>query len=133
MNIQDKIRTLREEKNWTQDDMADKMGMSKAGYGKIERGESRVSLEKLEKIAQIFDVDIIELIKDNKGSVYVFGEHNSGTGTNINYYGSTNELAFENEKLKLELAHKDDIIARQADELQQIQLVLDLLKDKFAS
>lgn len=62
MNIQDKIRLLREQNEWTQEEMAERMEMSKNGYAKIERGESKLSLERLEKLASVLGVDIIELI-----------------------------------------------------------------------
>ncbi|RKW38442.1 MAG: XRE family transcriptional regulator, partial [Moraxella sp.] len=36
----DVIKELREERNWSQEQMAERLGMSKNGYAKIERGES---------------------------------------------------------------------------------------------
>lgn len=130
MQLQDKIRTLREQRQWTQDDMADKLGMSKNGYGKIERGESRVSLDKLEKLAQIFDVDIIELINHyDKGIVCLIGENH---GQNANYYGISEKLQHENEKLVLELRLKDELLKQQAREIEHLQNMIELLQQKIA-
>lgn len=129
MAIQDKIRMLREFNQWTQDDMADKMGMSKNGYGKIERGESRMSLDKLEKIAQIFNIDIVELINQNeKGLICLIAEHN-GTGNNANYYSSDSVIQ-ENQKLKLELHYKDELLKQQTREIENLQLLVETLKTK---
>ena len=36
-----------------------KLNMSLNGYAKIERGESKIYLDKLEQIAQVFDIDVI--------------------------------------------------------------------------
>lgn len=47
MSVNDKIRTIRETRNWSQEDMAEKMNMSKNGYAKIERGETKLNLHKL--------------------------------------------------------------------------------------
>ena len=42
--------------------MADKLGMSVTGYAKIERGEVRSNLPRLEQISEVFDMDICELL-----------------------------------------------------------------------
>lgn len=51
MTYQTTIKKLREEHNWTQEEFAERIGMSKNGYAKIERGESSPNIERLEKIA----------------------------------------------------------------------------------
>ena len=58
MDVNRKIRIMREIKNWTQEEMAEKLGMSHNGYAKIERGETKLYLEKLNQIAQIFNIDV---------------------------------------------------------------------------
>ncbi len=40
MKFHEKIRFMRQSKNWSQEDMADKLGMSVAGYAKIEQGRT---------------------------------------------------------------------------------------------
>ena len=44
MKINEKIKLLREGKHWSQEEMAQKLNMSKNGYAKIERGETSASL-----------------------------------------------------------------------------------------
>ena len=56
MSLNQKIRTLREQHLLSQEEMAEKMQMSLNGYAKIERGETKLRLDKLEKIAQIFSM-----------------------------------------------------------------------------
>lgn len=63
MNINEKIRRIRESKEWSQEQMAEKLNMSLNGYAKIERGETKLYLDKLEQIAQILDIDVVILIK----------------------------------------------------------------------
>ncbi len=58
-----KIRKLRELKNMTQEYVAKRIEMSISGYGKIERGESNLSLYKMEKIAKIIGFDIDEIVQ----------------------------------------------------------------------
>ena len=51
-----KLEQSGETRNWSQEDMAQKMNMSKNGYAKIERGETKLNLHKLEQIANIFNM-----------------------------------------------------------------------------
>ena len=50
MKINEKIKHLREGKHWSQEEMAQKLNMSKNGYAKIERGETSASLGRLEQV-----------------------------------------------------------------------------------
>ena len=65
MSVNEKIRKIREAKDWSQEQMAEKLNMSLNGYAKIERGESKIYLDKLEQIAQVFDIDVIELMQSD--------------------------------------------------------------------
>ncbi len=46
-----KLKFIRSVKNWTQEDVAEKLGISIHAYAKIERGETDVNLSRLEQIA----------------------------------------------------------------------------------
>ena len=56
MKINEKIRQLREQHQLSQENMADKLVMSVTGYDKIERGEVRSNLPRLEQISEVFDI-----------------------------------------------------------------------------
>lgn len=133
MAISDKIRALRELNNWSQEDMAERMNISKSSYSRLERDESKLDLSKLEKLAAIFKIDIAELItSDGKGLICLIGEN---IGSNSNYYGSTDSQMVELEKLKLELEHareivryKDQIIMQKDNEIAALKSLLDVLQ-----
>lgn len=111
----DTIRELREQRNWTQEYMAEQLGLTRNGYAKIERGESTPSLERLDDIAKVLDVRVIELLKlDNQKFICQISENHSN-----NYYNGDDTLRHEIEKLKLIIAHKDEII-QQKDEYIQV-------------
>ena len=63
MTYQTTIKKLREEHNWTQEEFAERIGMSKNVYAKIERGESSPNIERLEKIAHALGVEVVDLFK----------------------------------------------------------------------
>lgn len=132
MSVNEKIRTIRETRNWSQEDMAQKMNMSKNGYAKIERGETKLNLHKLEQIANIFNIDVLELIKnDDKNVLFFMNDHNT------NYYGSNENLTSEIDRLKLTISHKDellkqrDLVIEQKDsEISALKEIISLLKSK---
>ena len=56
------IAELREEKNWSQTDLADNSGVSRVMIGKYERGEASPSIEAAKKIADAFEVSMDYLV-----------------------------------------------------------------------
>ena len=63
VKIHEKIRILREEKQWSQEEFAAKLGLSVNGYRKIERGETRLNIPRLQQLADVFEMDILELMQ----------------------------------------------------------------------
>jgi len=57
------IRKIREYRNYTQEYLAMKLNISQNAYSKIELGYTKITLERLYEIAQILEVDSIELIR----------------------------------------------------------------------
>ncbi len=134
MEINEKIRTVRESKEWSQEEMANKLSMSLSGYAKIERGDTRLNLPKLEKIAQLFEMDLIELLSINdKGDVYLASENfNRGNCNNINhYYGDDRrEFISKIERLEMALSLKDELLAQQSREIETLQKLVQSLEKK---
>lgn len=130
MDINEKIRKLRESNSWSQEQMAEKLNMSLNGYAKIERGESKIYLEKLEQIAQVFDIDVVELMQSDGKNICFQIESPLGSV----YQGvGESALLVEIERLKLALAHaneKEDLLNKlleQKDsELSSLRYLLDL-------
>jgi len=55
-NVGNKIRKIRELKNITPKDMAERLDMSLQGYSKIERDEVAINIDRLVEIAGIFEM-----------------------------------------------------------------------------
>lgn len=113
----DTIRELREQRNWTQEYMAEQLGLTRNGYAKIERGESTPSLERLDEIAKLFEISIIELLKLDDKNIIVQTQNQQANY--YQHYVNSESLQNEIEKLKLIIAHKDEII-QQKDEYIQV-------------
>ncbi|MFC0309913.1 helix-turn-helix domain-containing protein [Gallibacterium trehalosifermentans] len=130
MEVYKTIRTMRDINQLTQEDMAEKLGISVNAYSKLERGISKISLEKLEQIAHIFNINISELFSaKEKGFFCLFSENSQN---NSNYYANNDVVVSENEKLKLIIAHKDELLKQKEKEIQKLEEIVALLKDKLA-
>ena len=132
MSVYEKIRKIRELNRWSQEEMAKRLNMSPNGYAKIERGETKLRLEKLTQIAQVFNMDVLELMANDKGMVFFMNE-----SCDYNYMGATTyhhthyaEVAnsAEIEKLKLIIEHKDEIIEQKNSELAALKKIIALLE-----
>ena len=126
MGMHDKIRMMREFRQLSQEDMAEKMNMSPSGYAKIERGETRLQYDKLVQIAQIFNVSLSDLVDNDKGVIFFMNEN--GNNTSTNYYGNNDSLIIEIEKLKLQLIHKDELLEQKEKELETLRKMISLLE-----
>lgn len=74
MTFSKRLQELRDEKGYTQDDMARFLNMSQQGYGKIEIGQREASYEKLVILSNIFSVSIDFLLKGNDHYDVTFGK-----------------------------------------------------------
>lgn len=124
MTINENLKRLREQKQWSQEETADRIGMSKNGYAKIERGEVKPSLQRLERITQVFGVEMTDLFNADKGLIYLFSENSQNSS---NYYANDESLAIENEKLKLIIVHKDEMLALKDEQIKVLKNCLAIL------
>ena len=67
--LRENIRKVRELRNYTQEYMADQMGLSISGYGKIERNDSDISLSRITQIAAILNVSRAKLLEFNSEEI----------------------------------------------------------------
>jgi transcriptional regulator with XRE-family HTH domain len=127
MKVHEKIRFMREERNWSQDEMAAKLNMSLNGYSKIERGETKVHIPKLEQISDVLEMDVIELMALGEKCVY-YSANGSGNSNSHNITGSA-ELAFEIQKQQMQLEMKDKELAMKDREIAYLKELLDMAKN----
>ena len=56
------IRTIRHQRGWSQEDVANRLGISIPAFSKIETGVTDINLSRLEQIANIYEVNVINLL-----------------------------------------------------------------------
>lgn len=118
MAISDNLQKLRKLNDLSQEQMAEMLSMSKNGYGKLERGESKITVEHLQHIANVFNIDIADLLKEDREFTLLLGDNYSNFYNN--YYNHTQEL----EKLQLIIAHKDELLAQKDKEIELLRQLL---------
>lgn len=61
-----RIRHMREERGWTQEELAHRAGMTVVYLSGIERGKQNPSFRKLKGLAEAFSITLVALFTDNK-------------------------------------------------------------------
>lgn len=59
----ERIKVLRKDRNWSQEELADETGFHRTYIGMIERGERNPSLININVFAEVFKMSISELLK----------------------------------------------------------------------
>lgn len=57
-----KIRLLRHQKGWSQEDVAKRLDISIPAFSKIETGITDVNLSRLNQIANLFELSLVQLL-----------------------------------------------------------------------
>src|SRR5690554_36348 len=65
MKLHDKIKLLRLSKNLTQLYLAEELGIDVANYSRLERGVTSISINRLEEIASILEIDVTDFLSKN--------------------------------------------------------------------
>lgn len=135
MKTYEKIRQMREEKKWSQEEIATKLNISPSGYAKIERGETGLTLKRLEQLADILETDILHLIQNEEPQcIYQFNNENGGETNQYVYMDSkqNTDKDKEIETLNLIIVHKDELIEQYQERLEQQNRELENLREIIA-
>lgn len=80
-----RIKALRTAKNYTQEQVADQIGVSRQKYARIENGLNQITLDILTKIAKVLDVTVgdITRVLDEEPTVTFRAEDESSSSQQI--------------------------------------------------
>ena len=68
-NIGNKIRVLREQKGYSQESLAQELGLTQPSYARLEKQDERISITRLMQIAKVLKTSVAELIDENSKNV----------------------------------------------------------------
>ena len=63
--MKNRLKVLRAERDWTQANLADELGVSRQTVNAIEKGKFDPSLPLAFKVARLFDLSIEDIFQDN--------------------------------------------------------------------
>lgn len=81
--IGSRIRKTREEKGITQEVMALEMDMTQGNYGRLEKDDNRLTVPKIQKIAEILHVNIAYLFGEKSAKIINQSENENAQAYNV--------------------------------------------------
>ena len=112
----------------TQSDMAEKLNLSETGYAKIERGESKLNIDRIQQIANVLEVNLADLIPFGDDAVIIFNNSNDNFSNSNNF-----SLAFGNNTLEQEIAKLHELLIMKNDVISSREREIELLKQQVAT
>jgi len=110
-DIVSNIKRIREQKGYSQEYMAIQLDMKQATYSRLESQESKLTLDRLQQIADILETDISTLLNSSKVTIQNQTNNEGSFGYVENLYNENKEavrkliqtLENENQHLKKEI------------------------------
>jgi transcriptional regulator with XRE-family HTH domain len=95
LNIGTRLLTIREDRQLTQNEMAELLSMSPSAYSRLERNETKVPLEDLPKFSEVLKIPVQDLLPE----IFTVNNNPSGNASGIvmsqnityNYYSSNEQ------------------------------------------
>lgn len=117
--ITTQIKKQRSARGLTQDQMAERLHLSTKAYQKIENGITKLDIERLNQIAEILEISVVDLINSDGGLYVNEVSHNNQVGF------SSKDIIFRSEIPESERKLFEKIIQ---DKDKEIAFLRDLLK-----
>jgi transcriptional regulator with XRE-family HTH domain len=133
IKINEKIKFIRSLKSWTQEQVADKLGITTHAYAKIERGETDVNFSRLEQIAEVMEIDLLQLLSFDEKNIFNFNKNHSQSHivcqVNSSMQQSENKHELEKANLMNEQLQKEvEYLTKEVNYLKEMINNLLLLK-----
>ena len=120
-----KIRMIREMRGLSQENIAEELRISQSAYSQYESNKINISVEMLEKIAKVLDVNPADLV--NQQPVVFHMPNNRGTKVGyINEYNSDSQDSYK----QMKELYEQMLVSKNA-EIERLQKIIEkLLEDK---
>lgn len=128
MNISEKLgnklRMLREVNNYTQEYVASVLDIAPNTYSLLEKGQATFSIERIEKLAQLYKLDVSDFLRLSDQTIIHHITHSNGIcSENVNIHHNGLE-ADERQMYK-------DTIARLEEQNNKLMNLIDKLSEKL--
>jgi transcriptional regulator with XRE-family HTH domain len=122
MSIAQNIKNIRELKNLTQDYMATQLDITQGAYSKIERGETDMPLSRLEQIAKILKIKLLDIVGFDEGKICLYVSKDKYSNHNGDTHKGVLTTAGFSEKEKL----YEQMIQQQKEEIVFLKKMIEV-------
>ena len=117
----EKIKTIRELRGFSQQYMANELGIAQNSYSKTETGQTKLSADSLKKIADLLGVSPIDILSNHPAIINFESNHGTQGIAHIEHF-----YTFQKEFVEKLIASKDS-------EIEHLKVIIaGLIKDKEA-
>lgn len=106
LQIARNIRLLRELHDYTQQYVADALDISQNTYSMIEKGETKLTVDRLGKLAELYQIDPMDILKMNEQTIIHNVTNNDGSCSHSQEINIHNSLPSEERKFYQERIEK---------------------------
>ena len=127
MKVGNRIKSLRIEKGYSTDFVADKLGISEQTYRKYESDKNSPDLNALEKIAQTLGKNFLDLLPEN----ILFNNNEQKGGIELAYQSTINKQSEKLiEQFEKQLFEKDIRITEKEERIEELKdIIIELKKN----
>lgn len=122
-SIGENIRKHREFKGFNQEYMAHELGINQSSYAKIEKENTKLTVDRLQRIAEVLEVEVSSLLNSSKQNVFNQTNEKESNGS---VYGYIENLHIENKEITEKLLQSKDELIKKLEE--QIGLLQNLIE-----
>lgn len=115
MEIFEKVRFFREQKKLSQEFVSTILNIEQSQFSRRESGQIPFSINELEKLSELFDVEISEFFKEKT----VIFTSNNQSGGNFGQYVSVPDRLIEQYEMRIK--EKDEMIDMLREQIQQLR------------
>jgi transcriptional regulator with XRE-family HTH domain len=119
-----KIKRIREMLGKTQEEIAEKLSLTAQAYGRMERGETSISTERMVKIADALGVNPEEIMRFDENKFVISGNSNNGEASESNLQFNLN--IYERDQT---IEVLKDTITNQQEQIKFLQNQVEKLTD----
>lgn len=110
MNVGKNLQIIREVNDFTQNHVADFLGISQKSYSNLERAKNNVSVEVLLKLSELYKINVLKFLELNTEMIFNNNTQNGGVGYINNL---ANLYSGEKENYQLLLSQQSALIDAQ--------------------
>lgn len=112
----EKVRKLRDLRGWSEEWMAQQLGMSQRQYSRYETGEAELKISLLDAISKLFGITTIDLLSFDERVFFSNCEQAHAFGSNNTYNASSLK---EREQYEARIRHLEDEVAFLRSQLEK--------------